>query len=243
MSGLQRWPAEVADHLRALGCFEDKLAKLFLSVHLSAWWTVHGNKPRILQLLVVLLSLLSFISAPVILLAGTSVLCLPTSPPCVPWPCSPYPVPFLVSSPQPSWYFLSALRQELCQLFCTFLACTLSPSASLGLYSPSFASGSTIAIDQSTSVMPKKRILKSKRRQISTVTLEIPWSLVLKVFSLCLACPILLNMVWLRGPKDAVHWTCVLLAVYILTPEVDTCLFNHPSIHPFTYSLSDQKIC
>lgn len=142
VSGLQRWPAEVADHLRALGCFEDKLAKLFLSVHLSAWWTVHGNKPRILQLLVVLLSLLSFISAPVILLAGTSVLCLPTSPPCVPWPCSPYPVPFLVSSPQPSWYFLSALCQELCQLFCTFLACTLSPSASLGLYSPSFASGS-----------------------------------------------------------------------------------------------------
>lgn len=174
----------MADHLRALGCFEDKLAKLFLSVHLSAWWTVHGNKPRILQLLVVLLSLLSFISAPVILLAGTSVLCLPTSPPCVPWPCSPYPVPFLVSSPQPSWYFLSALCQELCQLFCTFLACTLSPSASLGLYSPSFASGSTtphhvspsstIAIDQTTSVMPKKRILKSKRRQICTVTLEIP---------------------------------------------------------------------
>lgn len=33
---------------------------------------------------------------------------------------------------------------------------------------------STIAIDQTTSVMPKKRILKSKRRQICTVTLEIP---------------------------------------------------------------------
>ncbi|KAB0405412.1 hypothetical protein E2I00_012324, partial [Balaenoptera physalus] len=69
------YPAEVAEHLGALGSLGDKLLEPFLSIYLPAGGSVHGNNPESHDSSAVLLSPLPFIPTLVILLAGTSVLC------------------------------------------------------------------------------------------------------------------------------------------------------------------------
>lgn len=46
VSALQGYPAEVAEHLGALGSLGDKLLEPFLSIYLPAGGSVHGSNPE-----------------------------------------------------------------------------------------------------------------------------------------------------------------------------------------------------